>query len=383
MYGLVFDQSLDIWEGSKGFRKQTLPDPTIVEPADAESVVVKVRYTGVCGSDRGIWFRQSFKDMIFDSLRKEGKTARVIGHEMFGEVVAVGSLVDGKYGFKVGDTVSAESHITCGRCFQCRSGELHVCTEEKIMGISIDGCFAEYVKLPAKVLWLTDQTKIRPEIACMQEPFGNAVHACTKVDLRGKRVAVFGCGPIGLFVVLIARSLGASAIIGVGRGNRNTDLAKACGADMILNVSDTSQKEYPWSHDQDIVDKIKDYTKGVGVDVAFEMAGFNSSVNNAIQSVRRGGDVILFGLKSGNFTLEQFDRMIVRGVTLHSIIGRQIFKTWYITRGLLEDASNGIQEKIWKIIMQEGRGTVVPFSSYDPIHFEEQLMAHPKIVIKF
>lgn len=381
MKALTFDIK-DNWEKSKGFVKRDVPMPTLAEPIDAESVIVKMRYAGVCGSDRGIWFRESFKDMILASLGTEKKDVRVVGHESFGEIVSAGSLVESKYGFRVGDHVSAESHITCGRCFQCHNGELHVCTEEKILGISIDGIFAEYAKLPAKILWLTDPTKIRPEIAAMQEPFGNAVHACTKVDLRGKRVAIFGCGPIGLFAVLVARSLGASTIICIEPNKTHAELAKQLGADLVIDLPKTT-KTNAWEYDETVAKTILDATRGVGVDVAMEMAGYNSSVNNCIQSVRRGGDVILFGLKSGDFTVQKFDRMIVRGVTLHSIIGRQIFKTWYVTKSLLEDTSNKIQEKLWTLMLQEGKDTIVPFASYDPVQFEKQLLAHPKILIKF
>lgn len=382
MQGLVFDTNLDQWETSKGFRKQNLPEPKLHEPEDSEFVIVKVAFAGVCGSDRGMWFRNSFKDMLMDSLNKESKTARIVGHECFGEIVAAGSAVETKYGFKIGDTVSAESHVTCGRCFQCRSGELNVCVEEKILGISTDGVFAQYVKLPAKVLWLTDAVQIRPEIAAMQDPFGNAVHACTKVDLRGKKVAIFGCGPIGLFAVLVARALGASQIIGVEPNENHRELAKALGADLVLPIT-KEDKTHPWEYDKELIRAVLEHTNSIGVDVALEMAGFNSSVNNAVASVRRGGDVILFGIKSGDFMLSAFDRMIVRGVTLHSVIGRQIFKTWYVTKSLLEDKANGIQDKIWKLLLKEGTQGIIPFESYDPIHFEKELISHPKIILKF
>src|SRR5690606_18337085 len=117
-----------------------------------------------------------------------GKQTRVIGHEVFGEIVEMGATVAEKYGYTVGQLVAAESHAVCNTCYQCLLGEKHVCTNEKIMGISMDGCFAEYVKLPAQILWPTDVTKIREEIAAVQEPFGNAVHAATKVDVAGQRV---------------------------------------------------------------------------------------------------------------------------------------------------------------------------------------------------
>src|SRR5690606_10397351 len=127
-------------------------------------------YAGFCGSDRGIWWRKAFGDMILGSLAEEGRTKRIVGHELLGEIVEVGSRVTEKYGYRVGDVVSTESHIVCGTCVQCRLGESHVCARDKIIGISLDGCFAEYIKLPAKALWPTDLSKIRPEVAAIQEP---------------------------------------------------------------------------------------------------------------------------------------------------------------------------------------------------------------------
>ena len=130
-----------------------------------------------------------------------------MGHELLGRIVDMGPRVAPKYAFEVGDVVSTESHIVCGTCYQCRVGDSHVCERDKIIGISQDGCFAEYVKLPAKALWRTDLSKIRPEVAAVQEPFGNAVHACQVTELRGKTVAILGCGTIGLFAILIARGM--------------------------------------------------------------------------------------------------------------------------------------------------------------------------------
>ncbi len=356
--------------------------PELREPVDAESVIVKVKYAGVCGSDRGIWFREAWRDGVLESLAREKKDMRIIGHECFGEIVAVGSAVERTHGFRVGDAVAAESHVTCGRCYQCQRGELHVCTTEQILGISFDGCFAEYVKVPSKILWKTDTKKIRPEIAVLHEPFGNAVYACTKVDLRGKRVAIIGCGPIGLFTALIARAFGASQIIGVEPNPAAAALATELGVDCII-TPEKSDPARPWARDEKTIAAILAATNGVGVDVAIEMSGYNSSVNTAIFATRRGGDVILFGLKTGDFTLQGFDRMIARGVTLHCIIGRELFRTWQTTQGLLENTSNGIQDKLWRVLLREGKGTILPFASYDPASFEAAMRANTKILVQF
>ncbi len=382
MWALVFDKARDVWEKSRGLRKVQVEKPLLDEqrePLDAEMVIIKVIYSGFCGSDRGIWFRNSFKRMIYDSLKAEGKTARVLGHELLGEVVEVGCIAREHHGYKPGEIVSTESHIICSKCHQCLIGETHVCTNEHIIGISLDGCFAEYVKLPATVLWRTDTKEIRPEVGVLQDPFGNAVHACTKVDLRGKSLAILGCGTIGLFAILIARALGASRIIGVEPNDKNASLAEQLGVDRMVRF--TPDKE-SWGSDSSVVEQVRSFG-GDGVDMAMEMSGYNSSVNNAIQSVRRGGNVVLFGIKSGNFTIEDFSDIIVRGVSLHSVIGRHIFGTWDMTTNLLESEHNRVQQKIYDVILNKGKDTIVDIDDYDMNDFEERILAHPKIIIKW
>jgi threonine 3-dehydrogenase len=382
MWALVFDKGKDVWERTKGLRKVRMPKPVLDEerdPLDADKVLVKVIYSGFCGSDRGIWFRQSFKGMIYNSLKTEKKTARIIGHELLGEVVGAGSVAKGHYGYKPKDIVSTESHIICGKCRQCLIGDTHVCADEQIIGISRDGCFAEYIKLPANVLWRTDTRKIRKMVGAIQEPFGNAVHACTKVDLSGKSVAIFGCGTIGLFTILVARALGAAKIIGIEPNEQNADLAETLGVDALVRFKPGKET---WKSDPAIVDQVWAFGVG-GVDVAIEMSGFNSSVNNALQSVRRGGKVILFGMKSGDFKIEELSRVIVRGIDIHSVIGRRIFQTWDLTRNLLESKENHIQEKIFNVILNKGKDTIVHIDDYDPADFEKRILAHPKVIIKW
>ena len=348
--------------------------------ADADSVIIKVNYAGVCGSDRGIWFRQAFGDHITQSLEKEQeKKYRIIGHEFFGQVVRVGSRVTH---IKPDDFVACESHVVCNQCYQCNRGEKHVCTNEKILGISLDGGFAEYAKVPAHAVWITNVRHIRPEVAAVQEPFGNAVHAASKTDLKGKTIAIFGLGPIGLFLTLIARGLGASRIIGVDPNPVAREMAKKLGIDEAISVA-SDDSASPWRHNPAVAQTIMKMTNGVGADVSFEMAGVNSSVNNALYSTRRGGDIILFGIKQGDFVFEDYNRLIVRGITMHAVIGRRIWETWEITRGLLEDSSNHIQEKIFDVILKQGNGTILPIADYTKEVFEKKMLEHPKILLKF
>ncbi|MEJ2719947.1 MAG: zinc-binding dehydrogenase [bacterium] len=388
MWALVFDRSKDDWDTTKGLRKVRVAKPVLDErrnPLDAERVIIKVLYSGFCGSDKGIWFRNAFKQQIFDSLDEEGKDYRVTGHELLGEVAQAGSLAESHYGFHPGDVVTTESHITCGKCLQCRIGQREVCQDELIIGFSLDGCFAEYIKLPAEVLWRSDPSKIRMEVGAIQEPFGNAVHACTKVDLRGKSLAIFGCGTIGLFTILTAKALGVSKIIGIEPNEENAQLAERIGADKVVRFDPAgpSDPAAAWRSNPDVVSAVREFAGGGGIDVAIEMAGYNSSVNNALKSVRMGGEVVLFGLKSGDFQIEDFSRLIIHGVTLYSVIGRRIFETWNISTNLLQARENQIQDRIYNIILNEGNDTVIPIDEYDPADFEKRITTHPKVIIKW
>src|SRR3989338_7569756 len=240
-----------------------------------------------------------------------------------------------RFGLRIGDFVSAESHIICSQCYQCIHGQANVCTNEKIMGVTHDGGFAEYVKLPTKIIWPTDRSLIRTELACLQEPFGNAVHAASKADLRHKNVAIFCCGPIAMFLIIIAAAKEAKNIIVVEPKEENLIMAKKLGATQTIKL-DLKDKEESWQSDSDVVSTVRELTDGLGADVSFEMAGFNSSVNNALESVRRGGDVVLFGLKGGDFIIPSFEKLIVKGITQHSVIGRKILTTRLETKKLFE-----------------------------------------------
>ncbi len=272
--------------------------------------------------------------------------------------------------------------IVCGTCHQCRLGDSHVCARDKIIGISQDGCFAEYVKLPAKALWPTNLDAIRPEVGAVQEPFGNAVHACQVRDLRGKSVAILGYGTIGLFAILIARGMGASKIIGIEPDPHHAEMARRLGCDVVLTPG-MPPADAPHRSDPALRDAVLELTDGIGVDVAMEMAGFNSSLNNAIKVTRRGGDVVLFGVKNGDAIIEDSHRVVMDGIRMHGVVGRQIFGTWEITRNLLETRSNGIQQSVWEIILNRGEGTLVDIEDWEAESFEEAIKQHPKVVIRF
>lgn len=383
MLALTFDRTREDWDSSTGMVLERVPVPELDEAhdgGDRSQVIVKVRYAGFCGSDRGIWGRKAFGDMIQGSLDEEGGNKRIFGHEMLGEIVDVGSRVTPKYGYRPGDVVSTESHIVCGTCPQCRLGEFHVCSRDRIIGISTDGCFAEYVKLPAKALWPTDLSRIRPEVGAVQEPFGNAVHACQVTDLRGKTVAILGTGTIGLFAVLIARGMGARKVIAIEPNLANRERAARLGADHLL-IPAKPDPEAPWRADPALHEAVLDLTEGIGVDVALEMAGFNDSVNNAIRITRRGGKVVLFGVRNGDAVLQDAHRVVMNGLSLHAVVGRRLFQTWEVTRALLEQTDNGIQEAVWNVILDEGHA-VVDLDSFEKSAFEQVMAEHPKPIFR-
>lgn len=384
MRALVYDKIKQPWDTTRGFEMVDMPEPVLDEkknPEDSFSVIIKMRYAGVCGSDRSVWYRTAWKELIGESLAREKKSMRITGHELLGEIVQAGSMVKRLYydpdqlnpvKIEVGSLVSGDSHITCGRCFQCRIGEQHVCMNEAIMGLMIDGIFTEYAKIPAKNLWAVDTRRLRPEIAAMYDPFGNAIHAATSVDMRGQRVAIFGCGPVGLFSILLAQNFGAAKIVAVDVNPANLKMAKKLGAHETLLA------------DEHTIPRIMELTYGKGVDISMEMAGPPSSLNNCIESTRRGGHVILFGIKDGDFTIPRFSRLVVvRGLTLHGIIGRQIFRTWQIAQRVLNNKANGVQDAIWNVILKKGKGTILPFKKFTPKSFEKAMSEHPKVIFKF
>jgi threonine 3-dehydrogenase len=381
MRALTFDSAREDWSASTGMVLEQVEVPTLGAGADQSCVIARVRFAGFCGTDRGMWSRKAMGELVQGSLVQEGRTRRIFGHEMLGEIVEVGSKVSSKYGYKRGDVVSTESHVVCGTCYQCRLGEYHVCANERILGVSMDGCFAEYVKIPAKALWPTDLSKIRPEVAAVQEPFGNAVHACQVTDLRGRTVAILGTGTIGLFAVLIARGMGAGKVIGIEPSARNREQALRLGCDHVISPALGAPDGF--AADPSLRQQILDLTDGVGVDVAMEMAGHATSVNNALSIVRRGGHVVLFGLKNGDTTIADFHRVIMNGQTLHGVVGRRLFQTWEVTKSLLENTQNGIQDAVWKVILNEGRETIVDAATFDRAAFEGVMGRHTKPVLRW
>ena len=300
----------------RGLDVVEVPIPEVGE----DEVLVAVEATSICGTDLHIWNWDEWSAQRI-------KPPLTLGHELAGTVVETGKDVSHT---KVGDYVSAESHITCGMCFQCRTGQAHMCPSTRILGIDLDGAFAEYVAVPEKVIWQNDRAKIPPEIATLQEPFGNAVFATTAHDLAGQSVAIMGCGPIGLFSIGIARASGAARVLAVDLNPYRLGMASAMGAHEVFKPS-------PESQSIDIANWLVEANEGFGVDIVLEMSGAASAIDAAFRGVRNGGRVTLFGIPSKPVSIDVAESMIFKNLTVLALNGRRIFDTWYRTRWLLEN----------------------------------------------
>ncbi len=314
----------------KGLSVCDVPVPT----PGPEDVLVYVEAASICGTDLHIWNWDSWS-------QRRIKPPLTLGHEFCGTIVAVGDKVREA---RLGDYVSAESHVTCGMCYQCRTGQAHMCPNTEILGVDREGAFANYVVVPEKVIWQNVREKLPPEIATLQEPFGNAVFATMHQDLSGQSVAVLGCGPIGLFTIAISKAVGAKDIFASDIHPMRIELARQMGASEVFNATD----------DGDIVAKMVEANGGYGVDVVLEMSGAPSAITTAFRVVRNGGTVILFGIPAKPVEIDVAENMIFKNLTVRALNGRRIFDTWYKTRWLLESGVVDLRPLITHRIGMDG-----------------------------
>lgn len=278
-----------------------------------KDVLVKVRATSICGSDLHIYNWDPWAE-------GRVKPPLIMGHEFAGEVVTLGEEVDT---LKVGDSVSAETHIVCGVCYQCRTGQSHVCRNYSIIGVDRPGSFAEYVALPAGNAWL-NPPDLPLEIASIQEPFGNAVHTAFSCPLTGQRVLVTGCGPIGLMAIGIAKAAGAAAVYASEVIPYRLDLARRMRADRVFDATKV-----------DVADEVSAATDGEGVDILLEMSGHPSAIHQGLKALRNGGHAVLLGIPSRPLEIDLAEEIIFKGITLYGVVGRLMYETWYRTQALL------------------------------------------------
>ena len=297
-----------------GLKVTTVPKPS---PGPGE-VLIAVRHAGVCGTDLHIadwnaWAEGRLRPPL------------VVGHEFAGEIVAVGGAVAE---LRTGQLVTAEGHIVCGHCLQCRTGNSHICKNTRIIGVDRDGAFAEYIAMPATNVLPLDG--IPTTVGAVMDPMGNAFHTVLTADISGSTVFVVGCGPIGCFAVGIARAAGAAKVIASDVNAKRLALAKRMGANVTIDATR-----------DDVVRAVLAETGGEGADVVCEMSGVPSALHQAFAAVRLGGRVQLLGIPDGEVPVDFASEIIFKGITVYGVIGRKMYETWhqmrrYLSAGLVD-----------------------------------------------
>jgi len=277
--------------------------------------LIRVRHAGVCGTDLHIWEWDSW---AAGRLRPPV----VVGHEFAGEIVELGSEAAAAGLLSVGDLVTAEGHIVCGHCLQCRTGSAHLCQRTQVIGVDRDGAFAEYIAMPVSNVMRLDG--IPTEIGAIMDPLGNAVHTVLEADVPGSTVLVIGCGPIGCFAVGVARAAGASLVLASDYNPRRLDIARCMGAHVVMNPAE-----------EDVVARARELTQGDGVDLVCEMSGHPSGHAQAFAAARLGGRVNLLGTPSRPTEVDFARDVIFKGLTLYGVTGRKMYQTWHQMRRLL------------------------------------------------
>jgi threonine 3-dehydrogenase len=294
----------------RGLSMESAPVPAI----GAADVLVRVKTASICGTDLHIygWDRWS---------QGRIKPPVTLGHEFCGVVERVGEEVTA---VMAGDFVSAEMHVNCGHCHQCRLGEAHICQNLRIIGIDQDGAFAEFVKIPASNIWRLDPA-IPEHYGAILDPLGNAVHTVLAGPIAGQTVLVTGCGPIGLMSIAVAKACGSSTVFATETNDNRRAMAKKMGADVVLNPAA-----------ENAVARILAETNGTGVDALLEMSGNPTAIQQGFKSLRAGGRASLLGIPTENVPLDLVNDVIFKGATVQGIYGRRMYGTWVQMTALLK-----------------------------------------------
>ncbi|MBG9993238.1 L-threonine 3-dehydrogenase [Pseudoalteromonas sp. NSLLW24] len=276
-------------------------------------LLIKIRKTAICGTDVHIYKWDEWAS-------KTIPTPMVVGHEYVGEVVDMGQEVRG---FKVGDRVSGEGHITCGHCRNCRAGRVHLCRNTTGVGVNREGAFAEYLVIPAfNAFKIPDN--ISDELASIFDPFGNAVHTALSFDLVGEDVLITGAGPIGIMAAAVAKHVGARHVVITDVNKYRLDLARKMGASRAVNVA--SEK---------LEDVIKDLGMTEGFDIGLEMSGVPSAFNSMLNNMNHGGKIAMLGIPPSDMAVD-WNQVIFKGLVIKGIYGREMFETWYKMASLIQ-----------------------------------------------
>lgn len=287
----------------------------VPEPGPGE-VLLRVDAASICGTDLHLfqWDEWAAENLV---------PPRILGHELAGTVVGIGPGVSR---VREGDLVGVESHLFCWECAQCQRDEMHLCRDLRVIGVHVDGGFAEHVVIPEANA--VESNGLDPAVVALQEPMGNAVHAAFAEPIEGRTVLVTGCGPIGLCAVGIARAAGAALVVATDTEPYRLDLARTMGADLALDASDPGTEA-----------RIMEATGGDGVEVVLEMSGSPRALDQALRVITRGGRISLLGIFNGAVPIELSESVIMQGLRLHGIFGRRIYDTWERTQALLRSGA--------------------------------------------
>ena len=280
-------------------------------------VLIKVKRTAICGTDIHIFKWDEWAQATIP-------VPMAVGHEFSGEIVDMGIEVKG---FEIGDRVSAEGHITCGVCRNCRAGRRHLCMNTVGVGVNRPGAFAEYLSVPAfNAFKLPDA--ITDDMASILDPLGNATHTALSFDLVGEDVLITGAGPIGIMAVAIARYAGARHIVITDVNDYRLDLARKMGATRAINVTTTT-----------IDETMKELGMVEGFDVGMEMSGNAQAFRDMLRTMHHGGKVAILGIPPGDMAIDWND-VIFKGLVLKGVYGREMFETWYKMSSMLQSGLN-------------------------------------------
>ncbi|MFF5973552.1 L-threonine 3-dehydrogenase [Streptomyces sp. NPDC012769] len=286
-----------------------VPEPE-TGPGD---VLIKVKRTGICGTDLHIRSWDGW-------AQKTIATPLTLGHEFVGEVVETGRDVTD---VQVGDLVSGEGHLVCGKCRNCLAGRRHLCRATVGLGVGRDGAFAEYVVLPASNVWV-HRVAVDLDVAAIFDPFGNAVHTALSFPLVGEDVLVTGAGPIGIMAAAVAKHAGARHVVITDVSEERLDLARKTGVSLALNVAE-----------QTIADGQRILGLKEGFDVGLEMSGNPRAMRDMVANMTNGGKIAMLGLPSEDFSVD-WAKIVTSMITIKGIYGREMFETWYAMSVLLE-----------------------------------------------
>jgi len=272
----------------------------------ADEVLIKIKSVSFCGTDSHIYNYDHWAKTHLD-------LPLIVGHEFSGQVIKVGESVSR---VKMGDVVSAETHIICHECEFCLRGEGHICQNTEIIGVDRDGCFAEYIKIPEANCIVNNDVENDLYLS-VQEPLGNAVHTVTHFDIKDKSVVILGCGPIGLMGIDVAKAYGAKQVIAIEVNEYRRNIAKALNADVIINPLE-----------DDVYERVMDVTDGLGADVVCDFSGNKTAIETAFKYVKRGGGLSLLGLPNEHINIDLSNDVVFKGIHIYGVVGRRIYETW-------------------------------------------------------